>query len=80
MQKVPATSWIEIDGVIHEFLVGDTYHSISEKIYAKLSELSKELREAGYVPKTEYVLFEHFVGCHSEKLALAFGLLSTRHS
>ncbi|PHT32750.1 putative pentatricopeptide repeat-containing protein [Capsicum baccatum] len=59
----------------------------SEKIYAKLSELSKELGEAVYVPKTEYVLFdieeeekEHFVGCHSEKLALAFGLLSTRHS
>ncbi|CAN4121355.1 unnamed protein product [Withania somnifera] len=87
MQKIPAYSWIEIDGIVHEFLVGDTYHSISEKIYAKLSELSKELREAGYVPKTEYVLFdieeeekEHFVGCHSEKLALAFGLLSTKTS
>ncbi|PHU06288.1 putative pentatricopeptide repeat-containing protein [Capsicum chinense] len=87
MQKIPAYSWIEIDGVVHEFLVGDTYHSISEKIYAKLSELSKELREAGYVPRTEYVLFdieeeekEQFVGCHSEKLALAFGLLRTRPS
>ncbi|MCD7449710.1 hypothetical protein HAX54_001139 [Datura stramonium] len=87
MQKIPAYSWIEIDGIVHEFLVGDTYHSISEKIYAKLSELSKELREAGYVPKTEYVLFdieeeekEQFVGCHSEKLALAFGLLNTKPS
>lgn len=87
MQKIPAYSWIEIDGVVHEFLVGDTYHSISEKIYAKLSELNKELREAGYIPKTEYVLFdieeeekEHFVGCHSEKIALAFGLLSTKPS
>ncbi|KAJ8532713.1 hypothetical protein K7X08_015602 [Anisodus acutangulus] len=87
MQKIPAYSWIEIDGIIHEFLVGDTYHPISEKIYTKLGELSKELREAGYVPKTEYVLFdideeekEHFVGCHSEKLALAFGLLSTKPS
>ncbi|XP_016448504.1 putative pentatricopeptide repeat-containing protein At3g08820 [Nicotiana tabacum] len=87
MQKIPAYSWIEIDGIVHEFLVGDTYHPISDKIYDKLSELSKELREAGYVPKTEYVLFdieeeekEHFVGCHSEKLALAFGLLSTKAS
>ncbi|XP_055812292.1 putative pentatricopeptide repeat-containing protein At3g08820 [Solanum dulcamara] len=87
MQKIPAYSWIEIVGVVHEFLVGDTYHPIADNIYAKLSELSKELREAGYVPKTEYVLFdieeeekEHFVGCHSEKLALAFGLLSTKPS
>ncbi|XP_049408426.1 putative pentatricopeptide repeat-containing protein At3g08820 [Solanum stenotomum] len=87
MQKIPAYSWIEIDGIVHEFLVGDTYHPISDNIYVKLGELSKELREEGYVPKTEYVLFdieeeekEHFVGCHSEKLALAFGLLSTKHS
>ncbi|KAK4730733.1 hypothetical protein R3W88_023721 [Solanum pinnatisectum] len=87
MQKIPAYSWIEIDGIVHEFLVGDTYHPISDNIYAKLGELSKELREAGYVPKTDYVLFdieeeekEHFVGCHSEKLALAFGLLSTKPS
>ncbi|XP_006341113.1 putative pentatricopeptide repeat-containing protein At3g08820 [Solanum tuberosum] len=87
MQKIPAYSWIEIDGIVHEFLVGDTYHPISDNIYVKLGELSKELREVGYVPKTEYVLFdieeeekEHFVGCHSEKLALAFGLLSTKHS
>ncbi|WMV44465.1 hypothetical protein MTR67_037850 [Solanum verrucosum] len=87
MQKIPAYSWIEIDGIVHEFLVGDTYHPISDNIYVKLGELSKELREEGYVPKTEYVLFdieeeekEHFVGCHSEKLALAFGLLSTKPS
>ncbi|XP_004246883.1 putative pentatricopeptide repeat-containing protein At3g08820 [Solanum lycopersicum] len=85
MQKIPAYSWIEIDGIVHEFLVGDTYHPISDNIYVKLGELSKELREVGYVPRTEYVLFdieeeekEHFVGCHSEKLALAYGLLSTK--
>ncbi|XP_059306589.1 putative pentatricopeptide repeat-containing protein At3g08820 [Lycium ferocissimum] len=87
MQKIPAYSWIEINGIVHEFLVGDMYHPISEMIYIKLGELTKELKEAGYVPKTEYVLFdieeeekEHFVGCHSEKLALAYGLLSTKPS
>nr|GME02137.1 putative pentatricopeptide repeat-containing protein At3g08820 [Ipomoea batatas] len=85
IQKIPAYSWIEVDGKVHEFLVGDKYHPMSDKIHAKLSELNKKLREAGYVPKTEYVLFdieeeekEHFVGCHSEKLAVAFGLISTK--
>ncbi|CAA0831438.1 Putative pentatricopeptide repeat-containing protein [Striga hermonthica] len=84
IQKVSAYSWIEVDGFMHEFLVGDTTHPESGRIYAKLGELGKELREAGYMPTTEYVLFdideeekEHFVGCHSEKLALAFGLIST---
>ena len=84
IKKVPGYSWIEVDGVVHEFLVGDTSHPISEKIYAKLGELVKDLKEEGYVPTTDYVLFdieeeekEHFIGCHSEKLAIAFGLIST---
>ncbi|PSS10178.1 Pentatricopeptide repeat-containing protein [Actinidia chinensis var. chinensis] len=85
IRKTPGCSWIEVDGVVHEFLVGDKYHPLSDKIYAKLSELSKELKAAGFVPTTEYVLFdiedeekEHFLGCHSEKLAIAFALISTR--
>ncbi|KAL0340707.1 UNVERIFIED_CONTAM: putative pentatricopeptide repeat-containing protein [Sesamum radiatum] len=85
IQKVRGYSWIEIDGIVHEFLVGDTYHPMSDNIYAKLMELAKELRAAGYVPTTEFVLFdieeeekEHFLGCHSEKLALAFGLICTK--
>ncbi|XP_027072964.2 putative pentatricopeptide repeat-containing protein At3g08820 [Coffea arabica] len=85
IQKVPAYSWIELDGVVHEFLVGDTSHPMLDKIYAKLGELDKKLRAAGYVPITDFVLFdveeeekEYVLGYHSEKLALAFGLISTR--
>ncbi|KAH6761939.1 Pentatricopeptide repeat superfamily protein [Perilla frutescens var. hirtella] len=85
IQKLRGCSWIEVDGIVHEFLVGDTYHTMSDDIYAKLVELAKELRAAGYVPSTEYVLFdieeeekEHFLGYHSEKLALAFGLITTK--
>ncbi|XP_015870288.3 putative pentatricopeptide repeat-containing protein At3g08820 [Ziziphus jujuba] len=84
IQKIRGCSWVEVDGVVHEFLVGDKSHPLSEKIYAKLDELSKELKAAGYVPTTEFVLFdieeeekEHFLGYHSEKLAIAFGLIST---
>lgn len=84
IQKIPGCSWIEVNGVVHEFLVGDNSHPLSEKIYAKLDALAKDLKAAGYVPTTDYVLFdieeeekEHFLGCHSEKLAIAFGLIST---
>lgn len=84
VKKRPAYSWIEVDGVVHEFLVGDTYHPLSDKIYEKLAELSKEFKEAGYVPTKEFVHFDiedeekdHFVGYHSEKLAVAFALITT---
>ncbi|PQP94181.1 putative pentatricopeptide repeat-containing protein [Prunus yedoensis var. nudiflora] len=84
MKKIPGCSWIEVNGVVYEFLVGDKSHALSEKIYTKLDELAKELKLAGYVPTTDFVLFdieeeekEHFLGCHSEKLAIAFGLIST---
>ncbi|KAL1346673.1 hypothetical protein HN51_020264 [Arachis hypogaea] len=84
MQKLPGCSWVEVDGVVHEFLVGDTSHPMSQKIYEKLESLFKELREVGYSPTTEFVLFdieeeekEYFLGCHSEKLAIAFALINT---
>ncbi|XP_004487108.1 putative pentatricopeptide repeat-containing protein At3g08820 [Cicer arietinum] len=84
MQKLPGYSWVEVDGVVHEFLVGDTSHPLSQKIYEKLESLFKDLKEAGYNPTTEFVLFdveeeekEYFLGCHSEKLAVAFALIST---
>ncbi|XP_057970479.1 putative pentatricopeptide repeat-containing protein At3g08820 [Malania oleifera] len=83
--KAPGCSWIEVDGVVQEFLVGDKSHPLSEKIYAKLNELNRKLKSVGYIPKTDFVLFdieeeekEHFLGYHSEKLALAFGLISTK--
>ncbi|KAL5723135.1 hypothetical protein ACHQM5_006564 [Ranunculus cassubicifolius] len=84
IQKTPASSWIEVDGVVHEFRVGDKSHPLSEKIYAKLDELSQPLKALGYMPMTDFVLFdiedeekEHSLGCHSEKLAICFGLITT---
>ncbi|MFS7997283.1 putative tetratricopeptide-like helical domain superfamily, DYW domain-containing protein [Helianthus anomalus] len=85
IRKIPGCCWIEVKGVVHEFLVGDKSHPMREQIYAKLSELTMGLKQMGYVPTTEIVLFdvedeekEHFLGCHSEKLAIAFGLISTK--
>ncbi|RYR47949.1 hypothetical protein Ahy_A07g033933 [Arachis hypogaea] len=83
-KKLPGSSWVEVDGVVHEFLVGDTSHPMSPKIFEKHERLFKELREVGYSPTTEFVFFdieekekEYFLGCHSEKFAVAFSLIKT---
>ncbi|KAJ0026243.1 hypothetical protein Pint_09297 [Pistacia integerrima] len=65
-------------------LMGDQSHLESEKIYKKLEELIGKIRVAGFASKTEYVLHdveeevkEDMINKHSEKLAIAFGLLVT---
>ncbi|OVA16262.1 Pentatricopeptide repeat [Macleaya cordata] len=78
-------SWIEVDGVVHEFLAADKLHPRITEIHEKLNEVLKRARiEGGYVTNTNQVLFdlseeekEQAVSWHSEKLAVAFGLLST---
>ncbi|KAH0862384.1 hypothetical protein HID58_079595 [Brassica napus] len=54
------------------------------KAVVKLKSLGKEVREAGYVPETKYVLHdideeakERALMHHSERLAIAFGLINT---
>ncbi|CAL9046375.1 putative pentatricopeptide repeat-containing protein At3g08820 [Musa acuminata AAA Group] len=83
IQKTPGCSWVELKGVVHEFHVGDISHPLSNEIYSKLDELGRKLKQRGYMPTTEVVLFdieeeekEHSLGHHSEKLAIAFGLIS----
>lgn len=85
MKKVPGCTSIEIDGVVHEFLVGDKLHPECEKIYRMLDEVDKLLEENGFVPDTSEVLYdmdeewkEGALSQHSEKLAIAFGLISTK--
>ncbi|KAM6554732.1 hypothetical protein CsatB_015494 [Cannabis sativa] len=82
--KPPGASKTEIDGAIHEFIVGDSDHPEAEKIYAKLDEIEEKLREEEYQPKLHEVLLEvddeekaFQLSHHSEKLALAFGLIKT---
>ncbi|KAJ6367763.1 hypothetical protein OIU78_000346 [Salix suchowensis] len=62
----------------------DRSHSRSKEIYAKLDELSDLLKKAGYVPTVEIDLHdversekEQLLYHHSEKLAVAFGLITT---
>lgn len=84
IQKIPGYSWIEVGGTVHEFVAGDKSHPLSNQIHVKLGEIFKDLRAAGYVANTDFALFdveeeekEQLLNYHSEKLAVAFGLITT---
>ncbi|XP_058070660.1 pentatricopeptide repeat-containing protein At1g08070, chloroplastic-like [Magnolia sinica] len=84
IQKVPGSSSIEVDGAVHEFVAGDKSHPKTEEIYGMLAEMTDRLIHTGFKPMTSLVLQdvdeqakEDLLAHHSEKLAIAFGLLST---
>ncbi|XP_008779860.3 pentatricopeptide repeat-containing protein At1g08070, chloroplastic-like [Phoenix dactylifera] len=83
VRKDPGSSMVEHGGVVHEFAVGDTSHPQTEAIYNKLNEMGKRLKCAGYIPDTSQVLLcieerdkEAELALHSERLAIAFGLIN----
>ncbi|KAL2479673.1 Pentatricopeptide repeat-containing protein [Abeliophyllum distichum] len=85
MKKVPGCTSIEVDSVVHEFLVSDRSHPQCTEIYNMLDEVDRLLEMAGHVPDTSEVHYDvdeewkEGVLCqHSEKLAIAFGLINTK--
>ncbi|OVA17815.1 Pentatricopeptide repeat [Macleaya cordata] len=84
VKKEPGCSWIEVRNNIYKFYSRDMKHSEMPKIYGKLMELVKQIKDMGYVPDTSFVLHqglgvpkEEQVLYHSEKLAVCFGLLNS---
>lgn len=84
IKKVPGFSYIEVDGKIHKFNNGDQGHESWQEIYRKLEEIRFKITEHGYVAGTDFVLHDigdeekaNAICYHSEKLAVAFGLIST---
>lgn len=84
VKKEPGMSWIEVKDMVYSFIVGDRSHPRSQEIYAKLEELGDLMAKAGYVPMVEVDLHdverrqkEILLSYHSEKLAVAFGLIAT---
>ncbi|XP_057815481.1 pentatricopeptide repeat-containing protein At4g30700 [Cryptomeria japonica] len=84
IQKIPGCSWIELHKMVHGFCSGDKSHPQTQEIYAMLEKLSWEMKAAGYIPDTKPVLSDVeeeekglLICHHSEKLAIAFGLLNT---
>ncbi|CAA6655137.1 unnamed protein product [Spirodela intermedia] len=86
LAKEPGRSSMEVSGVVHKFLAGDTSHPRRREIYAKLEEITAMLRASGHSPDTAGLVLqqieeeeakERALSLHSEKLAMAFGLIST---
>jgi len=81
--KEPGCSWVGVNGVTHLFHVEDRGHPRAAEIYRKVEEMTERIRAEGYVPDTDWALQdeapegrERGLAYHSERLAVAFGLLA----
>ncbi|KAG6470542.1 pentatricopeptide repeat-containing protein At1g08070, chloroplastic-like [Zingiber officinale] len=82
--KDPGCSLIELEGMIFEFFAEDSSHPQSKEIYDKVNEIVTKIKLAGYVANTAEARLdakedekEVSVSHHSEKLAIAFGLMKS---
>ncbi|KAG6391744.1 hypothetical protein SASPL_149503 [Salvia splendens] len=83
VKKEAGRSWIEVRNTVHAFFVGDRLHPLVDEIYNYLDELTKKVAAIGYVPdqsclwnEVELRQKDPTAQIHSERLAVAFGLLS----
>lgn len=81
-KKQHGWSSIEMGFVVHQFVMGDELHPEIRQIYQMLDQMAKKLKQEGHVATTIDVLHdideeekEHALGFHSERLAIAYGLL-----
>lgn len=84
VKKEPGLSWVEHQGTVHYFTVGDTSHSDVKLIHGMLEWLNMKSHAAGYIPKHDVVLLDveedeksRLLWAHSERIALAFALIRT---
>ncbi|CAF1750596.1 hypothetical protein Bca4012_044208 [Brassica carinata] len=89
LRMMPACTWVEVGDQTHSFLSGykcDSYNeAVKRQIYHKVDELMKEISEYGYsVAENKNLLSDvdvneeqGVVRYHSEKLAIAYGLVNT---
>ncbi|KAM3383672.1 hypothetical protein ACQJBY_008379 [Aegilops geniculata] len=84
VRKQPGQSWIHLKNIVHTFVAGDTAHPRSSEIYTYLAKLMERIKELGYTSRIDLVAHdveeeqrETALRFHSEKLAMAFGIIST---
>lgn len=84
IHKTPGWSLVELGNEFHTFYSGSTVHPHSKEIYDYLYSLIKKIKSVGYVPDASSIhdveadVQEKLLISHSEKLAVAFGLLNTK--
>ncbi|PHU23461.1 Pentatricopeptide repeat-containing protein [Capsicum chinense] len=84
IRKRPGCSWVQGKKETVTFFVGDRSHPMSEKIYDLIEDLIHRIKAMGYIPETSFALHDvddeekgDLLIEHSEKLALAYGILTT---
>ncbi|KAK6924777.1 DYW domain [Dillenia turbinata] len=84
IKKSPGCTLIELDGEIHEILAEENKHPYAQEIYNATESMMKRINLAGYVPNTAEARLEAedddrgaSVSHHSEKLAIALGIIRT---
>eukprot|EP01018_Ginkgo_biloba_P029526 Gb_22656 [translate_table: standard] len=58
VKKEAGHSWIEVQNIVHTFIARDRSHPQIDEIFAKLEELTERMKMAGYVPDTNFVLYD----------------------
>ncbi|XP_028791468.1 pentatricopeptide repeat-containing protein At5g66520-like [Neltuma alba] len=84
IKTIPGSTMIDLGGAVHEFKMGDGSHPETKEIHSMLKSIMEKMRMEGYSPKISQVPFdideeekETALSLHSEKIAIAFGLLRT---
>jgi pentatricopeptide repeat protein len=82
--KEPGCSWIDVAGKVYSFVAGENPLPGMDEVRTMWHGLEQRIREIGYTPDTTVVLHEleeeekvEALRWHSEKQAIAFGLLRT---
>ncbi|XP_070031175.1 pentatricopeptide repeat-containing protein At4g33990-like isoform X1 [Nicotiana tomentosiformis] len=86
LKKTPGWSSVELDNKIEVFYTGNQSHPQCHEIYEELSILTVKMKTLGYTPDYTFVLQdveddekEQILTSHSERLAIAYGILNTPH-
>ncbi|KAH7575246.1 hypothetical protein JRO89_XS02G0069300 [Xanthoceras sorbifolium] len=84
LKKTPGWSSTEVNNKVEVFYTGNQTHPKCEEIYQELRILTAKMKTLGYVPDHSFVLQdveddekEHILTSHSERLAIAFAIIST---
>jgi pentatricopeptide repeat protein len=84
LAQATGVSAVEVRGEVHRFVSQDMAHPRTRDIYEMLHQMEWQLRFDGYQPDTLEVALDvdeeekrRVVAVHSQKLVMAFGLLST---
>ncbi|OMO71059.1 hypothetical protein COLO4_28397 [Corchorus olitorius] len=85
LKKDPGCSWIEIERRLYVFGTGDKFFEQYEEVNKLLGTISGLMAKEGYVADLRYVLHDveedekrDLLCGHSERLAIAFGILNTK--